>query len=271
MENKQSLKISVVTVCYNCVNEIEETILSVLNQTYDNIEYIVIDGASTDGTVDIIRKYTDRITYWVSEPDKGIYDAMNKGIAVASGDYINFMNAGDRFAERKVMENIFDDEKNIAGCDIIYGNAIFAYPWGKVLIKPRSLTDFKSFDPIFHQSSFTRLSLLKTTPFDISYKIAGDYNFFYHSYINGKKFYYLDSVIAVFDAADGISSNAISLRLYEGLKVTGEKATLKFHLKKTRMIFKFTVRALIKKISPKLSNTLQKKLLLRNSRIIEFE
>lgn len=265
------LKISVVTVCYNAEQTIEETIQSVVNQTYDNSEYIIIDGGSTDGTVDIIKKYADCLAYWVSEPDKGIYDAMNKGIAVASGDYINFMNAGDSFADRKVLENIFNNVKNVAGSDIIYGDAIFAYPWGKVLIKPRPLTDFKSFDPIFHQSSFTRLSRLKTTPFDISYKIAGDYNFFYHSYIDGKKFYYLDSVIAVFDAADGISSNAISLRLYEGLKVTGEKATLKFHLKKARMIFKFTVRALIKKISPKLSNTLQKKLLLRNSRIIEFE
>lgn len=270
MENSK-LKISVVTVSYNAADTIEETIQSVIDQIYDNIEYIIIDGGSTDGTVDIIKKYANRITYWISEPDKGIYDAMNKGIAIANGDYINFMNAGDKFVDRQILKNIFNEESNIVGSDIIYGNAIFAYPWGKILIKPRPLTDFKSFDPIFHQSSFTRLSLLKATPFDISYKIAGDYNFFYHSYIDGKKFFYLNIVISVFDAADGISSNAISLRLYEGLKVIGEKATLKYHLKKARMIFKFEVRAFIKKISPKLSNTLQKKLLLRNSRIIEFE
>ena len=83
---KTTNKISVVTVCYNSVDAIEETMLSVLNQTYPNIEYIIIDGGSTDGTVDIIKKYADRLDYWISEPDKGIYDAMNKGIAVATGD-----------------------------------------------------------------------------------------------------------------------------------------------------------------------------------------
>lgn len=88
------MKISVVTVCYNAADTIEKTMLSVLNQTHHDIEYIIIDGGSTDGTVEIIRKYADRIAYWVSEPDKGIYDAMNKGIKVATGEWINFMNAG---------------------------------------------------------------------------------------------------------------------------------------------------------------------------------
>ncbi|ROT05017.1 glycosyltransferase, partial [Muribaculaceae bacterium Isolate-104 (HZI)] len=113
------LKISVVTVCYNAADSIEQTMLSVLNQSYPYIEYIVIDGGSTDGTVDIIKKYADRLAYWVSEPDKGIYDAMNKGIAAATGSYINFMNSGDSFYDNRVVEAIFKD-----GCDsadIIYG------------------------------------------------------------------------------------------------------------------------------------------------------
>ena len=79
-----NVKISVVTVCYNAVKELERTMLSVLNQTYDNVEYIVIDGGSTDGTVEIIKKYAGRLAYWVSEPDTGIYDALSKGIKVAN-------------------------------------------------------------------------------------------------------------------------------------------------------------------------------------------
>ena len=85
--------ISVITVSYNAVLTIEQTILSVINQTYLNIEYIIIDGGSTDGTVNVIKKYADKIAYWVSESDKGIYDAMNKGIAYSHGEYCNFINA----------------------------------------------------------------------------------------------------------------------------------------------------------------------------------
>lgn len=264
--NPDSLKISVVTVCYNAVDAIEETMLSVLNQTYPNVEYIVIDGGSTDGTVDIIKKYADRLAYWVTEPDKGIYDAMNKGIAAATGDYINFMNAGDRFVCNNILMDIFGNKLHV-NADIIYGNAIFAYPWGELLIHPRPLSEFRSYDPIFHQSSFTKLSLLKDTPFDISFKIAGDYNFFYNCYISNKKFKYLDITMAVFDARDGISSNAINLRLDEGLKITGLKPDIRFRIKKLRMIVKYTIRILVNKVSPSFAGYLQKKVLLKRSRI----
>ena len=106
--------ISVVTVSYNAVSTIEQTILSVINQTYPNVEYIIIDGGSTDGTVDIIKKYADKIAYWVSEPDKGIYDAMNKGVVVATGEWINFMNAGDIFTDSDVIDKLFHQNIIIA-------------------------------------------------------------------------------------------------------------------------------------------------------------
>lgn len=99
--------ISVITVSYNAVTSIEKTMLSVLNQIYDRVEYIIIDGGSVDGTLEVIQKYVDRLGYWVSEPDKGIYDAMNKGILNASGDWIIFMNCGDIFVDDNVLYSLF--------------------------------------------------------------------------------------------------------------------------------------------------------------------
>jgi glycosyltransferase involved in cell wall biosynthesis len=99
--------ITVITVVYNGAKHLEDTIKSVINQTYPNVEYIIIDGGSTDGTIDIIKKYGDYIDYCVSEPDKGIYDAMNKGIIVSIGEWLNFMNSGDKFYEEQVLDKIF--------------------------------------------------------------------------------------------------------------------------------------------------------------------
>jgi len=100
-------KISIITVCYNAENEIERTIQSVIDQTFHDYEYIIVDGASKDSTMDIVNKYSDRIHQIVSEPDSGIYDAMNKGTKIANGEWMIFMNAGDLFADNRVLENVF--------------------------------------------------------------------------------------------------------------------------------------------------------------------
>ena len=121
---------SIITVTYNAERWLERTILSVLSQSYPNIEYIIIDGGSTDGTVDIIKKYEERIAYWVSEPDKGIYDAMNKGIQKATGEWINFMNAGDVYAANDVLVQLMQCEHSEAR--ILRGNIIRVYPHMKV-------------------------------------------------------------------------------------------------------------------------------------------
>ena len=114
-------KISIITVCYNAEKVIENTILSVINQEYNNYEYIIIDGNSKDNTTEIIKKYSNRITYWISEADNGIYHAMNKGIKKSSGDYLIFMNAGDTFYNNKVLAEIFSENQSK---DIISGIAL---------------------------------------------------------------------------------------------------------------------------------------------------
>ena len=111
-------RLSVITVVFNNVKDIERTMLSVLNQTYTNIEYIIIDGGSNDGTLELIDKYKDRITKIISEKDNGIYDAMNKGLTLATGEYVLFMNSGDEIYARDTVEKVFDSAPD---ADIYYG------------------------------------------------------------------------------------------------------------------------------------------------------
>lgn len=167
-------KVSVVTVCYNTVDSIERTILSILDQTYHNIEYIIIDGGSTDGTVDIIQRYADRISYWVSEPDKGIYDAMNKGIAVATGDYINFMNAGDCFFSHSIIEAVV---YNINRTAVYYGDVVMCDAKNNCFFYGGKFNRYRiAITNICHQGIFYPLSLLKEHQYDLSYPVLADWH-----------------------------------------------------------------------------------------------
>jgi glycosyltransferase involved in cell wall biosynthesis len=170
--------ISIITVVFNGEKYLEETIKSVINQTYDNVEYIIIDGGSTDGTLDIIKKYEDKIDYWVSEKDRGIYDAMNKGIKLASGEWINFMNAGDGFYDNYVLDKLFT-QNNLKDIGILYGNHAVKNENNSEIIQ----VDVKDYNgkrniPFCHQSLFVRTSLLKSNLFDLQFKIASDYDQF---------------------------------------------------------------------------------------------
>ena len=117
-------RVSIVTVVFNGVSIIEDTIKSVINQTYDNLEYIIIDGGSTDGTIDIIKKYEDKISLWISEPDKGIYDAMNKSLDRLCGLWVNFMNAGDYFYSENAIQEIFGQNNDYSSYAVVYGDRI---------------------------------------------------------------------------------------------------------------------------------------------------
>lgn len=166
--------ITVVTVVFNDEGCLEDTIRSVIEQDYSNVEYIVVDGGSKDGTLDIIRKYENVIDYWVSEPDKGIYYAMNKALYLGSGKWINFMNAGDAFATKAILSLVVREME--IGIDLIYGDYGIlrdgAIQYKKVG-KPKDLWK----GAFCHQSLLSSSELYKKIEFDTSYKICGDTGF----------------------------------------------------------------------------------------------
>ncbi len=210
------LKISIITVCYNSVKYFEETIESVLSQNYDNFEYIIIDGGSTDGTLDIIRKYEDRLAYWVSEPDKGLYDGMNKGIAKASGDIIGMINSDDYYlpdAFKKVAAAFAGKnlDENIFWGDIMHGDER-VLGWREWNVKRGA------FAP--HPSMFCPKKIYdRIGTYSMDYKILADYDFMYRAvnchHINN---IYLPEAIAFFRPG-GLASQKILPSLKEELFV----------------------------------------------------
>ena len=196
-------KISVVTVCYNAVRDIEKTILSVINQTYPNIEYIIIDGGSKDGTMDIVNRYKDKIDAIVSEPDKGIYDAMNKGIDRATGEWINFMNADDWFNDNDSVLNVFEAVKG--NYDVVYGDAKYRYTNGDREVKAVPISRLDYILPFSHQSVFVKTHIMKQRPFDTSYRLAADYDFFLELYLQERRFCYVPILVGFVRIDDGNS------------------------------------------------------------------
>lgn len=172
--------ISVITISLNAERSIEQTIQSVLNQIYKNTEYIVVDGGSTDRTVEIIDKYRNRIDRFISERDEGIADAMNKGLALASGNYIIFLHADDYFKDDSSVENAvkcLDENTDILACGIQFGkqNRIF---------KPRGFNFWFNFKHgLYHQGVICRRSMIEALRgFDKQFRIAMDYDFFLRAY-----------------------------------------------------------------------------------------
>lgn len=217
-----SPRISIVTICYNSVNEIEKTIQSVVYQTYKKIEYIIIDGKSTDGTVDIINKYKDYICCFKSEKDKGIYDAMNKGIKAASGDYIIFMNAGDAFVNKDILSEIIKEVDFSE--DIIYGAVNKCLDDCYYVYKPFPLEEMKLHMILPHQGTFIKLSYHKKHLFDTTYRSSGDYHFFYNAYYKYKaSFKEINWVIADYQDETGMSKDNFKRARLEDLRVWGKE------------------------------------------------
>ena len=182
-------KLSVITIVFNNVRDIERTILSVINQSYSNIEYVVIDGGSVDGTLEILNKYRPRISIVISETDNGIYDAMNKGLANATGDYVLFMNSGDEIYAPDTVEKIFSTHPD---ADIYYGETeMFDENWKSLGQRrhkaPLQFTwkDFKHGMSISHQAIYIRRAI--TTLYDTNYKLSADIDWILRAAKNAKK------------------------------------------------------------------------------------
>jgi glycosyltransferase involved in cell wall biosynthesis len=180
MTNDINPFVSIITVVFNGVNLIEKTIKNVISQTYGNIEYIIIDGGSTDGTIEIIKKYADRIAFWSSEPDSGIYDAMNKGIDAATGEYVWFINVGDEIYDTTTLSNVIARGSNAV--DVYYGKTQLIYSSEqvkKIIIPPKILT-WKSLSggrgsiDVCHQSIIIRRTLVDD--YDLGYKFTADHD-----------------------------------------------------------------------------------------------
>lgn len=241
------MKVSVVTVCFNVEDILEDTIKSVVSQTYGDFEYVIIDGASRDGTVDIIKKYSDKIAYWVSEPDKGIYDAMNKGIEVATGDYIIFMNAGDKFADARVLDKV---SAYLNGSIVVTGRWSRCYADGsKKNGQPDKLSRFKTDMPICHQATFVNLSYHKKNLFDTSCRFSADYKFFYNTWRKGESFSIIDVLVSDFVVDQGLSTANISDSILEREKAwKGERKLLGRRVNLRWQIIRVKAIKLIKKL-----------------------
>jgi glycosyltransferase involved in cell wall biosynthesis len=198
--------VSIITVCYNSAKTIEQTIQSVLQQTYRNIEYILIDGVSNDGTLDIIKKYEavfikEKKTFkYISEPDKGIYDAMNKGITLAQGKWIGIINSDD-FYEKRTIELVSDCFISNPDIDIVHGNLNFIDETGRCKIeKPKEDISFlRTTMIVFHPTIFIKKALYeKHGLFDLKYKLIADWELLLRFYDNQALFFHLDEILSNF-------------------------------------------------------------------------
>lgn len=230
-------KISVITVVYNDVEHIRETMESFFSQTWENKEYIVIDGGSTDGTVDVIREYADRLAYWCSEKDDGIYDAMNKGILHVTGDWINILNCGDFYCDKDSLKNVmtFTDLTDV---DVVYGNSIEETEVIRKRVEALDDESIMDLCPVYrHGSSLIKTSVQKRFLYDLAKKnqlgYALDWDMIYRVYKAGFVFRKVNVNIEVY-RKEGISNHPIRNLWYNYL-VTSQN---QFNLKKILFLLK---------------------------------
>lgn len=221
--------ITIITVVFNDKQNIEKTIQSVLSQTYSNIEYLIIDGGSNDGTLDIIRKYEEQIDYWVTEKDQGIYDAMNKGIRLAKGEWLNFMNSGDTFFDQETIAKIdfLNIDKHI---NIIYGDVNTIYSDFSVIYHTGNLKKLPYGMQFSHQSAFFRTSVHKRAMFDLKYRYASDFHSVLKFYLSNPDAFLKLPLVVSSVSVGGISEKKIYFSVYERWLIIRELGFLSLSL-----------------------------------------
>lgn len=230
--NSEKIKVSIITVCRNSEDSIEATIQSVINQTYPDIEYIIIDGRSTDRTLNIIRKYEEKISKIISENDEGIYDAMNKGIKVASGEIIHFLNCGDYFCDNKVIEKIVAEFIKNIDCAFIYGDYYFynGNITEFIVGYRKSITDIIS-QGLNHQSTFVRREVFDYGSFDTSFQVFSDLDWLLNLLIKHRvKILYIN-IPTIFYLLGGVSDQNRDDFVLEKIKIIRKYSNFKQILK----------------------------------------
>lgn len=214
------MKFSIITVNYNNRKGLIKTIESVINQTYTDYEYIIIDGGSNDGSIEAIKEYSDHITYWVSERDKGVYNAMNKGIAQAKGTYINFMNSGDTFYTHNTLEEV---STHMNGSDFVVGKDYNQDPdTGEVFttILPTRISMAALYMwTLPHQSAFIRRALFNESPYDETLHIVADWKFYLDKIVYEDKTVQLLNMIICDREQEGMSISQASKTVEERHRV----------------------------------------------------
>ena len=270
-----SPKVTVVTVTYNAADCVEMTLKSVIAQTYSNLEYIVVDGNSTDSTMKIVERYRERINTIISEPDTGIYDAMNKGTRLATGEWIIFMNAGDVFDNPNVLQNIFTREME-ENCSLIFG-AVTEY---SLLLRVKHVYPahiastgdapfpYREHIPCSHQATFYRTKLLKQHPYrNEEFKISADWASMADILDLKLPYHVVDEKIAWYQGG-GISSHLSFALLHERERICGYSFSQK---DKIKMILLQRVRKFIIRLLPcKISTEIRRRYFIKKLGFIEL-
>lgn len=251
------MRFSVITICWNAANVIEETILSIINQEYEDYELIIIDGKSSDNTLEIVNNTLKRSNFpsskihILSERDNGVFDAMNKGVKIAKGDYVIFMNCGDSFYNKSVLYNFSKAIDQGENGDVYYGNTLMSFYEGRGIFHDDETIHRNAIMPFIHQSAMTKHDILLKHPFDLTYRICADFEL-YH-WMREQKYHFIhnDFIVSCYDAKEGLSENNPLLIRLEKDRVQRLDKNKNYWLRK--IMYSFTIGLIqpIKNVAPR--------------------